>query len=205
MKTKILIFVSAFALFFSACSDDDNDSDRLESHDRNEMMDVFHAMMERMDTVRLTNDPEIDFASMMIQHHQGIIDMSNLELQEGENDSLQRTAQKYINAQQREIAELRTYLQTQSVNNSVPAFTTEQMANMMKMDKSVDVQFITGDTDNDFATITIPHHQGAIENAQTYLKYGNDNELKMMAMEMMEAQTMEIEELHNWLIANKRN
>jgi len=72
------------------------------------------------------------------------------------------------------------------------------------MDQIADVQLITGDTDSDFATLMILHHNSAIENSEAYLMYGTDEELKGMARKMIEDQMMEIEELSDWLKWNKR-
>lgn len=106
--------------------------------------------------------------------------------------------------QQMEIQELTSILGTETANNSVPAFTMEQMDHMMKMDQMADVQFITGDLDNDFATLMIPHHNSAIENSEAYLVHGSNGSLKEIAMETIEAQKMEIKELSDWQKANKR-
>ncbi len=129
------------------------------------MMDTMHTMMTRMEALPKTNDPEIDFAKMMIIHHQGAISMANAELQDGKNDSLKRTAQKIITEQQDEIMKFDSILASITEDNSDPVFTKEQMDNMMKGGKAADVQLITGDIDNDFATLMIVHHQGAIDNA----------------------------------------
>ncbi len=130
--------------------------------------------------------------------------MANVELQDGKNDSLKRTAQKIINEQQAEIQQFNTILATLTVDNSDPTFTMEQMDNMMKGGKTADVQLITGDIDNDFATLMMVHHQSAIDNASAYLHHGNNTQIKTIATNIVNSQTMEIEELGNWLIANKR-
>lgn len=163
-----------------------------------------HAMMSRMEILPKTNDPEIDFARMMTLHHQGAINMSNVELRDGKNDSLKRTAQKIINEQQMEIQQFNTILAGISVDNSDPSFTMEQMDNMMKMGKVGDVQVITGDIDNDFATLMMGHHQAALDNASAYLHHGNNAQLKSMANNIIISQTIEIKELADWLKANKR-
>ncbi len=168
------------------------------------MMDSMHAMMDRMMAMSKTNDPEIDFVKMMIMHHEGAISMSNVELQAGTNDSLKRTAQKIITEQQAEIQQFNTILSTLSVDNNDTEFPMEQMDNMMKGGKVADEQIITGDIDNDFATLMIIHHQGAIDNASAYLHHGNNEQLKTMATNIVNSQTMEIQEMSNWLIANKR-
>lgn len=203
MKNKLLILASAIALFLSACTKENNGI-HLKQHDQDRMMDTMHAMMNRMDAMPKTNDPEIDFVNMMIMHHQGAINMANVELEAGKNDSLKRTAQKIINEQQTEIQEFNAILATLTVDDSDPAFTMEQANNMTKMGKMADEQLITGDIDNDFATLMIIHHQSAIDNASAYLHHGNNKQIRDMAHSIIDSQTMEIIELSNWLVANKR-
>jgi uncharacterized protein (DUF305 family) len=203
MKKAVLGLGSAFIIMLAACSKDENGIE-LQRHDENRMMDSMHAMMDRMMAMPKTNDPEIDFAKMMIMHHQGAINMANVELQVGKNDSLKRTAQKIITEQQSEIVQLNNILTGLSVDNADPSFSAEQMDNMMKGSKVADIQVITGDIDNDFATLMVIHHQGAIDNASAYLHHGNNTQLKTMATNIVNAQVKEIQELSNWLIANKR-
>lgn len=203
MRNKFLLMAAIIVVGFSACTKDNNGI-QLQAHDQNRMMDTMHAMMSRMEAMPKTNDPEIDFVKMMVMHHQGAINMANVELQDGKNDSLKRTAQKIINEQQAEIQQFNTILATLTVDNSDPTFTMEQMDNMMKGGKTADVQLITGDIDNDFATLMIVHHQSAIDNASAYLHHGNNTQIKTIATNIVNSQTMEIEELGNWLIANKR-
>lgn len=181
-----------------------NSKIELKSHDSDEMMGIMHQMMSKMDTMQKTNDPEIDFAKMMRMHHQGAIDMANLELQKGSNDSLKKTAQKIINEQQAEIQQLNAILASLSPDNSDPSFTMELMEAMQKGSKAADVQLITGDIDNDFATLMIGHHQTAIDNASAYLHHGNNAQLKTMANNIVSSQTREIQELADWLKSNKR-
>ena len=193
----------ALIMFLSACTREDT-FQHLQAHNDNKMMTLMHQMMSQMDTMPKTNDPEIDFLRMMRVHHQGAINMAILELKEGRNDSLKRTAQKIIKEQQEEIMQFTVFLATHSVNNSIPEFLMEHEESMMKMTKLADIQFITGDIDNDFATLMIPHHQAATENSMTYLKYGNEEQVTIWARKIISTQKMEITELSNWLIANKR-
>lgn len=204
MKSKIFLVIATAAIAFTACTKDNDNGIELQAHDQNRMMDTMHAMMDRMMAMPETDDPEIDFVKMMMMHHEGAINMANAELQVGTNDSLKRTAQKIITEQQAEIQQFNTILSSLSVDNSDPDFSMEQMENMMKGGKQADIQLITGDIDNDFATLTIVHHQGAIDNASAYLHHGNNEQLKTMATNIVKSQTMEIQEMSNWLIANKR-
>ncbi|HYS66226.1 MAG TPA: DUF305 domain-containing protein [Paraburkholderia sp.] len=56
----------------------------------------------------------------------------------------------------------------------------------------------TGDTDKDFVSHMIPHHQGAIEMAKVELKYGKDPELKRLAKNIIKAQHDEIGFMQRW-------
>lgn len=50
----------------------------------------------------------------------------------------------------------------------------------------------TGDVERDFVEMMIPHHQGAIDMAQAYLRYGNNEQLKRIAQEIIVDQQQEI-------------
>ena len=57
-----------------------------------------------------TNDPDHDFAMMMVPHHQGAIDMAQIELQFGKDPELRAMANAIIAAQETEIAQLRRWM-----------------------------------------------------------------------------------------------
>lgn len=50
------------------------------------------------------------FLQMMIAHHQGAVTMAKTELSDGQNPDARQLAQRIIDAQQREITEMRTLL-----------------------------------------------------------------------------------------------
>lgn len=59
----------------------------------------------------LSGDPDKDFAMMMIPHHQGAIDMAKVELEHGDDPQLRAMAQAIIDAQEKESAEFKEWLQ----------------------------------------------------------------------------------------------
>jgi hypothetical protein len=50
----------------------------------------------------------------------------------------------------------------------------------------------TGDVNRDFVEMMIPHHQGAIDMAQAYLRYGSNEQLRRIAQEIIVEQQQEI-------------
>lgn len=72
---------------------------------------------------------------------------------------------------------------------------------MAKMMDSMHAEISLGDADADFAAQMIPHHQAAVDMAETLLKYGKDPELRAMAEEIIQAQKSEIAQLEAWLKA----
>jgi uncharacterized protein (DUF305 family) len=80
---------------------------------------VMDRMMAGM-AMKPTGDVDADFASLMIPHHQGAIDMAVLELRYGHNEQLRRIAQEIIVDQQQEIIAMRLAL-GQSLPTSAPA------------------------------------------------------------------------------------
>src|SRR5215475_531384 len=64
------------------------------------------AAMDRMMvgmSVQPSGDVDVDFAAMMIPHHQGAVDMALSELRYGKNEQLRRIAQEIVVEQQQEI------------------------------------------------------------------------------------------------------
>ncbi len=74
-------------------------------------MDAAMARMHyAMRAVKPTGNPDRDFAAMMIPHHQGAIDMAEIELRFGTDERLRRLAQGIIVEQRQEIAVMRKIL-----------------------------------------------------------------------------------------------
>ncbi len=70
-------------------------------------------------------------------------------------------------------------------------FLQENDAAMVKMMNDMAVK-PTGDVNRDFVEMMIPHHQGAIDMAVAYLKYGSNEQLKRIAQEIIVDQQQEI-------------
>lgn len=73
----------------------------------------------------------------------------------------------------------------------VTPFIAENNAAMDKMMAAMAVK-PTGDVERDFVEMMIPHHQGALDMAQAYLRHGKDERLKRIAQEIIVGQLQEI-------------
>ena len=75
---------------------------------------------------------------------------------------------------------------------------------MMIMHQSMSEASTNKDPDHDFTTMMIPHHQGAIDMARVLLLYGNDPELKNLALQIITDQQNEINIMNAWLKNHKK-
>ena len=72
-------------------------------------MGAMVTMMQSM-PMKSTGDADADFLMMMIPHHQSAIDMARVELAEGDDEATRAMAQKVIDAQEAEIAQMQEML-----------------------------------------------------------------------------------------------
>ncbi|WP_404841728.1 CopM family metallochaperone [Burkholderia cepacia] len=61
-------------------------------------------MMDAMEAARYTGDADRDFVAHMAPHHQGAIDMAQVELKYGKDPTLRQLASRIVAAQRDEIA-----------------------------------------------------------------------------------------------------
>lgn len=78
-----------------------------------------------------------------------------------------------------------------STTSDNASFLTENAAAMDRMMADMEVK-PTGDIDADFTAMMIPHHQGAIDMAVAYLRYGQNPQLRRLAQEIVIEQQQEI-------------
>jgi uncharacterized protein (DUF305 family) len=83
------------------------------------MGDAMNVMHKGMDTAPQTGDPDRDFVTMMIPHHQGAMDMAKVLLLYGKDEQLKRLAQEIIADQQNEVQLMQLWLAKHSPAESV--------------------------------------------------------------------------------------
>lgn len=85
-------------------------------------MDEAHmALMEGMDEMNqqmmmgmMAEDVDVAFVCGMIPHHQSAVNMAKAELEHGDNEDAKAMAQKIIDSQEQEIAEMMSWLEEQA-------------------------------------------------------------------------------------------
>jgi uncharacterized protein (DUF305 family) len=73
-------------------------------------------------------------------------------------------------------------------------FVIESELAVSKVDRGI-IGNESGDVDQDFVAMMIPHHQGAIDIARAELKYGHDEKLKQLAQTIASEQQQEIQQM----------
>ena len=84
-------------------------------------------------------------------------------------------------------------------------FARTMRESMIQMHAQMDAVGTTGNPDRDFASMMIPHHQGAIDMAKAELLYGKDPVMRRLAQEIMVDQQSEIDAMQLWLGKTARN
>jgi uncharacterized protein (DUF305 family) len=102
MKTSSLTLIAALAAIPLVASAQDQDSSS------KAYSDAMQKMMQDM-KIQPTSNPDKDFVTMMMPHHQGAIDMANIELKYGKDPELRRMANNIVSAQEKEIAEMKQW------------------------------------------------------------------------------------------------
>ena len=219
MNLTLFLVIPAGLFFISACNDGTKTSttnsdtvviQTLNMKDtmkvENGMMESMKKMMATMDVMQMTGDFDTDFSSMMIQHHQGAIDMAKIEVSKGTDEKVKRMAQNIIAKQTEEQGKLTEIVDSYKSKQSKPDSTHAEhrlhdvMINMMDKMKGMEM---ANNTDKDFLMMMIPHHESAIEMSKSELSFGKNSQLKQLAQKGITDQTKEIYEFKNWLSLNK--
>jgi uncharacterized protein (DUF305 family) len=69
--------------------------------------------MDGMQKMQMSGDIDKDFALMMKMHHQGAVDMAQMELAHGKSPAMKAMAKNIIAAQKKDIAQFDRWLATQ--------------------------------------------------------------------------------------------
>lgn len=110
MKFATLLAAAALSLYAGvALADSTETMQTMTDPALKPLMAPMDTMMAAM-PMTSTGNPDADFLLMMIPHHQAAIGMAEVELKTGKDDATKAMAQKIIDAQKGEIAQIDTML-----------------------------------------------------------------------------------------------
>lgn len=225
MKKNILI-AAAFALSISlltACNDssttkettsdtamnmDEAGMNNMNGSGSKEHDQMMKKMMDDMTAVKMSGDFDVDYANMMIPHHQSAVDMAQSYLPKGKDEKIKTMAQNIIDEQKKEIDELKTLVANHKPAEKKEGSTdaghaggehNELMDIMNKTMEKMKGMKMTGDADKDFAMMMIPHHQSAVDMSENEISHGKHVEMKKFAQKVIDGQSKEIKEFEEWL------
>jgi len=75
-----------------------------------DMMSMMKDSNQKMMSMPMTGNPDIDFAMMMRVHHMSAVQMAEIELRDGKEAKMSAMAKKIISSQKKEIKELEQFL-----------------------------------------------------------------------------------------------
>lgn len=141
-------------------------------------------------------DFEIEWLNEMIVHHQGAVDMANLAHTNAKNLALKDDMYRIISKDQtQQIGEMTGWLQQWyglAPNSGAMGNTPMPDTNSLKD--------LTGDSfDKAFLTAMTTHHQGAIAMAKLVSTRAVRPELKSLAEDIINTQSVEIDKFNGWL------
>ena len=229
MKSTMLITAALLTagLFFQSCdnsssssvkTDRDTTMSKMDHTDNmdmtnmsNEMPKSMTTMMAGMSALNMTGDFDLDYANMMIPHHQSAVDMAQEYLPKAKDEKIKKMAQNIIDSQKKEIEELKTMIanykpaktKTNAVAGHAAGEHNELMETMNKMMDKMKGMKMSGDADKDFVLMMIPHHESAVTMAGDEISHGKNYELKKLSQKIIEDQNKELKDFNDWL-ANKK-
>lgn len=164
---------------------------------------IMHQMMENMMNVEKSGSADIDFLAGMIPHHRSAIEMSESYLSHNpQNADIKTLAENIISVQQEEIDTMNSLIN--SIKESGVADTEkaeayqDEYTHIMHTSHSHSVNEYNT-IDQAFADGMIEHHQMAVDMSNLILKYSDNEEVRKLAENIINAQEKEIEQMNTYL------
>lgn len=162
-----------------------------------------HMGMQNMNCMQMMQPPNMQMMNLtdkdhtqaflikMVAHHQGAIDMAEMEVKMGNDPTVKTWARQIIAAQQKEIVLIQKLLTTQDGMDGGMANQMKSMTHMPEM-KSMD-------PDKRFVRMMISHHVCAIQMASMALEKSVNFEVLKLAQNIVKTQSLEIIDFKIWL------
>jgi uncharacterized protein (DUF305 family) len=149
---------------------------------------------------------DLRFIDAMTPHHEGAVVMAQEALQKSSRPEIKQLAQSIINAQQKEIAQMKDWRKTWYPSvAATPMMYDAQMGHMMPMSEAMRDSMMSGDLgaaddqfDLRFINAMLPHHEGALTMAKEALEKSDRPEVKRLAQSILDSQQKEIDQMKQW-------
>ncbi len=190
----------AGAIVLAGCSDDGEGSSTGSSSESSAAAD------SSADDATVHNDADVAFVQGMLPHHEGALAMAQLADGRAMDRRVIDLADRIEAAQGPEIETMTGWLEEWGeplpeedmggMDHGSGGMDMEGMSeeNMTALDSTSGADF-----DRMFLEMMIPHHQGAVDMAETEIADGSNPDAVDMAREIVESQTAEIEEMQTLL------
>ncbi|MGB6926914.1 CopM family metallochaperone, partial [Psychrobacter sp.] len=187
----------------------DSDNSVIDESQMSDMLRDYTRSMTRMHDEMMIgmgyNDPDTAFAKGMLGHHRGAVEMAKVQLKYGTDEAMRQLAQDVITAQQAEIDVLNKWLASHpDAAKPKPNTVAMQQAyakSMENMHGEMTLGVADPVPDMAFARGMLPHHIAAVDMAKVQLEYGTDEEMRLLAQDVIDNQQTEIDVMKNWIAA----
>lgn len=138
------------------------------------------------------------FAAAMIPHHESAIEMATIAQKRGESAFVRRLAENIVTSQAEEIETLKA-AEARLAEAGAEKGSLGLPDHATGMDSDVESLQTAEPFDEAFLEMMIPHHESAVEMAKIEIAKGSDPDLKVLAEEIIAAQSKEISEMRDHL------
>jgi uncharacterized protein (DUF305 family) len=151
------------------------------------------------------NDADVQFAQMMIPHHQQAVQMATLAEARAADPEVKQLAAQVKAAQDPEIQTMTGWLTAWGQSTAAPDGGHNMpgmgsMPGMMSDEEMAKLEAASGaEFDRMFAQMMIAHHNGAIQMARDEQQKGSNGDAKALAATIEKAQTAEVAKLETIL------
>jgi uncharacterized protein (DUF305 family) len=135
---------------------------------------------------------EQQFMEQMTSHHMDAIQMAQLAQDKAKNKQVKSLAGGILTAQNKEVNEMKSWYK-QWYGKDMPEMAA--MPGMMMDGMDMGKLSSAADFDLEFVNQMIPHHQKAVQMAKDILPKAKHTEIKSMVNDIVNSQTMEIQEM----------
>ena len=185
---RLLPVLVVLAVSLAACGGDDDGSASSGDHE---------SMGHTTGTSMAGAEIDRAFVAAMIPHHESAIEMAEIAKEQGESDFVKQLADDIISAQESEIETL-TRVDGELESKDVEVGDLGVPEHMQGMEDDPAELRDADPFDRMFVDMMVPHHEGAIEMAKVELEKGENEELKSLAQDIVDAQQREIDEMNEF-------